>query len=38
MLCALRENKTVRGMGPKANNIYIVEAELLHSDHIHGRD
>ena len=26
LLCALRENKTVRDMGPKADNIYIVGA------------
>ena len=30
LLCALRENKTVRGIGAKADNIYTVEVELLH--------
>ena len=29
LLCALRENKTVRGMGPKADNIYTVGAGPL---------
>ena len=29
LLCALRENKTVKGMCPKADNIYTVE-RLLH--------
>ena len=30
LLCALRENKTVRGMGPKADNIYIIGTGPLH--------
>ena len=30
LLCALRENKTVRSIGAKADNIYTVEVELLH--------
>ena len=30
LLCALRENKTVRSIGSKADNIYTVEAGLLH--------
>ena len=34
LLCALRENKTVRGMGPKADNIYTVGTESLHKDTI----
>ena len=29
LLCTLRENKTVRGMGPKADNIYTVGAGPL---------
>ena len=29
LLCALRENKTVRGMGPKPNNIYTVGTRSL---------
>ena len=29
LLCALRENKTVKGMGPKADNIFTVRAGLL---------
>ena len=30
LLCALREDKTVRGISAKADNIYTVEAGLLH--------
>ena len=30
LLCALRENKTVRSIGAKVDNIYKVEAGLLH--------
>ena len=29
LLCALRENKIVRGIGPKADNIYTVGAGSL---------
>ena len=29
LLCALRENKTVRSMGPKVDNIYTIRAGLL---------
>ena len=29
LLCVLRENKTVKGMGPKADNIYAIGAGSL---------
>ena len=32
LLCALRENKTVRGIGAKADNIYTVEAGFVTYD------